>query len=279
MVDVMTSRIAVGDHEIHLNQAGKPGGVTLLFLHGSGPGATGASNWEAVLSDLGENFHCLAPDVIGYGDSSHPEPRPAGLGDFTRLRVETLLGLLDALGIERATVIGNSMGGMWTLGMARQAPERVERIVLMGAGGAPVPFGESLPHLVNFYDDPTVESMAALLNEFVFDPTTFGDDLRQIAADRLPRAIRPEVEKSHRATFNLAVPWDFSTDDLANIAVPTMILHGREDRFVRIESALYYFENIPDARLYGIGRCGHWLQIEHHERFVSALRNFIAGRL
>src|SRR4051812_23996932 len=107
MADVTTTRVVVGAHEFHVNQAGDPAASTLLFLHGSGPGATGASNWNAVLEELGEEYRCLAPDVIGFGDSTHPEPRPAGLGDFTGLRVTALLGLLDALGVKEATVVGN----------------------------------------------------------------------------------------------------------------------------------------------------------------------------
>lgn len=280
MADVMTTRVTVGEHAFHLNYSGKGGAPALLFLHGAGPGATGASNWQAVLEELGEDYQCLAPDVIGFGHSSHPDPRPAGLGEFTQLRVDALLGLLDALSIEQATVIGNSMGGMWTLGMVRQAPERIERIVLMGAGGAPLPFGESLPHLINFYDDPSVDNMAALLEEFVYEPALFGTDLKTIAAERLPRAIRPEVEASHRATFTMAdPPWDFTQQDLEAITQPALVIHGREDTFVRFEGGVYYFEHIPNARLYGIGKCGHWAQIEHHDRFVAAVRAFVEGHL
>jgi 2-hydroxymuconate-semialdehyde hydrolase len=279
MAEVSTTRVPVGEHEFHVNHAGEPAKTALLFLHGSGPGATGASNWQAVLEELGDEYYCVAPDVIAFGDSSHPNPRPIGLGAFTKLRVEALLGLLDALSIEQATVVGNSMGGMWSLGMTRTAPERVERLVLMGAAGAPVPLGASLPHLIAFYDDPTVESMAALLEEFVYDPDLFGDDLKNIAAQRLPRAVQPEVQKSHRATFDFSVPWEFTDADLAAITAPTLIIQGREDSFVRFEGSVYYFEHIPNARIYGIGKCGHWAQIEHHDLFVAALRSFIQGRL
>jgi 2-hydroxymuconate-semialdehyde hydrolase len=163
--------------------------------------------------------------------------------------------------------------------MARTAPERVERLVLMGAGGAPVELGASLPHLVNFYEDPTVESMASLLEEFIYDRDLFGDDLKHIAAQRLPRATNPEVEKSHRATFDFSVPWDFTEEDLAAISVPTLIIQSREDTFVRFEGGVYYFDHIPNARIYGIGKCAHWAQIEQHDLFVAALRNFLAGQL
>ena len=198
--EITTTKVAVGDYEFHLNQAGDPKNPAVVFLHGSGPGATGLSNWERVLADLGDDYFCLAPDVIGFGDSTHPDPPPQGIVPFTQLRVDTILGLLDALGIAKASFVGNSMGGMWSLGIVRQAPQRVENIVLMGSGGAPLPPGPAIPRLIGFYADPSTESMANLLKAFVYDPALFGNELDDIAALRLPRATRPDVRRSHEAT-------------------------------------------------------------------------------
>jgi 2-hydroxymuconate-semialdehyde hydrolase len=278
--DVHSSRIPVGDVEIHLNTSGPPDAPAILFLHGSGPGATGASNWEAVLADLGGEYHCLAPDVVGFGDSTHPDPPPRGLGPFTRLRIETLIGLLDKLGLDKVSLVGNSMGGMWSIGITGQAPDRVDKLVLMGAGGSPPEyFGPSLGKLINFYDAPTTEAMTELLRDFLYDPRRLGGQLEEIAAARLPRAARPEVERSHRATFDFSQPWPITPADLAAITQPTLIIHGREDKFVRFGGGVYYFEHIPNATLYGIGNCGHWTQIEHHDKFVAALRGFLRGEL
>jgi 2-hydroxymuconate-semialdehyde hydrolase len=58
-----------------------------------------------------------------------------------------------------------------------------------------------------------------------------------------------------------------------------LVIHGREDRFVKFEAGLWFFEHLPNARLYGIGKCGHWTQIEQHDRFVTALRDFMGGQL
>ena len=129
---ISTTRVVVGDHEILLNEAGNPANPAVLFLHGSGPGATGLSNWAAALNDLSDEYYCLAPDVLGFGDSTHPEPPPQGLAAFTSLRVQSLIGLLDYLDLSQVTPVGNSMGGIWSLGMALQAPDRLNKIVLMG---------------------------------------------------------------------------------------------------------------------------------------------------
>jgi 2-hydroxymuconate-semialdehyde hydrolase len=277
--EITTSEVAVGDNKFHLNQAGDPANPAIVFLHGSGPGATGLSNWEGVLKELGNEYFCLAPDMIGYGDSSHPDPRPQGIVPFTQLRVDATIGLLDELGVEKATFVGNSMGGMWSLGVVRQAPERVDKIILMGAGGSPIPAGPQIPALIGFYADPTTESMARLLKAFVYDPEMFGDKLDTIAAARLPRAIRPDVRLSHEATFDLTVPWVFTDEDMANVKQDVLIIHGREDKFVTFEAGLYFFEHIPNSRLYGIGKCGHWTQIEQQDKFIGAVRGFMTGNL
>jgi 2-hydroxymuconate-semialdehyde hydrolase len=161
-----------------------------------------------------------------------------------------------------------------------QHPKAVDKLVLMGAGGAPAEFlGPSLPGLVNFYDDPSAEAMSKLLTEFLYEPATLGGRLEDIAEARLPRAVRPEVERSHRATFDLSEPWRITEEQLAGIDHETLVIHGREDTFVTFGGGVHYFNKIRNARLYGIGNCGHWTQIEHHARFVAAVRSFLEGRL
>ena len=279
---IATRKVAVGDYELLLNEAGDPANPAVLFLHGAGPGATGLSNWEAVLSDLSSEFYCLAPDVLGFGDSTHPEPPPQGLAAFTSLRIQTLIGLIDELGLPLVTPVGNSMGGIWTLGMALQAPTRVDKIVLMGAGGAPIPTGPAIPGLAGFYNAPSTDAMTAMLEAFVYDPGQFGGDLRRIAERRMPHAVRADVQRSHVATFSdldPANPWSLTAEDVAGITQDVLVIHGREDRFVKFEAGLWFFEHLPNARLYGIGKCGHWTQIEQHDRFVTALRDFMGGQL
>ena len=112
-------------------------GEPLLFLHGSGPGATGTSNWQAVIEELGDRYYCLAPDMIGFGDSEHPENPPSGMKAFNLLQAKTLWELLDKLGVDKVHLVGNSMGGMISIRMALSQPERVETMLLMGSGGAP----------------------------------------------------------------------------------------------------------------------------------------------
>jgi 2-hydroxymuconate-semialdehyde hydrolase len=275
-VAIRTRDVAVGEYVLRVHETGDVGKDTVLFLHGSGPGATGLSNWEAVITDLADRYHCIAPDILGFGDSTHPDDPPRGMGPFGALRVETLLGLLDALGVDRTSLVGNSMGGLFSLRMVIAAPTRINKMVLMGSGGSPVGRGPELGRLVDFYDDPTVENMARLMSAFVYEPRMFGDRLHEIAASRMPRAIRPEVQRSHLATFDAAAPADVvSNEDLQAIEQQTLLIHGREDQFVPLAASYHFFEQIPNSQLHALGKCGHWTQIEHRARFVNLIDAFL----
>ena len=261
----------------HLSTSGDSSRPPVLWLHGSGPGVTALTNWDRLLEDLADDFHNLAPDVIGFGDSTHPDPPPEGLGPFTAYRVETLIALLDELGIDQVDLVGNSMGGIISLCLTLAHPERVRRIVLMGTGGAPVPPTPELLSLILFYEDPTVEAMATLMTAFVADPAAWGDRLDAIAAERLPRATRPEVERSHRATFAFSGdPLPISEETMATVAQPVLVVHGDTDRLMPLECGEWYAKTLPNARLDVVERAGHWLQVEHHDTFRDLVRGFLA---
>lgn len=271
----VTVPASIGDLTFHLHESGPAGAETILWLHGSGPGADAISNWEWQLAELGDEFHNIAPDVIGFGRSTHPDPPPHGLKAFTDLRVEALISLLDTLGIDRVTLVGNSMGGIISLSLALAHPERVARLVLMGGGGAPIGLTPELLKLITFYDNPTAEAMAELLSCFVDDPSFFGDDLDKIARHRLPNALRPEVERSHRATFSGGAPLDFSPEVIAALTMPVLIVHGEGDRLIPIAAGEYYAQHLPNARFERYPRTGHWLMIEQPAKFAAHIREFV----
>jgi 2-hydroxymuconate-semialdehyde hydrolase len=278
---IRTHDVKVGDYLFHLSETGPTDAEAIVWLHGSGPGATALSNWEWMIGELGDTYHCLAPDIIGFGDSTHPDPPPQGIGAFTMVRVDTLLSLLDELGLDSVNLVGNSMGGIISLALTQMAPDRVRRIVLMGSGGAPTEGGLSpgLLKLITFYDNPTAENMAELLTFFVHDPAFFGDRLAEIAAARLPRATRPEVERSHRATFSPGSggpALKVGPEDLAKITQPTLIVHGDDDKIVPLAAGQYFASHIPNARFEVFADTGHWLQIEQGPRFAALLRSFLA---
>jgi 2-hydroxymuconate-semialdehyde hydrolase len=277
----ITSRdVKVGAVSFHLNHSGDPRNEAVLWLHGSGPGATGMSNWEAIIEQLAGDFYNLAPDIIGFGDSTHPDPPPQGIAAFTKLRVDTILGLLDTLDLRKVNLVGNSMGGLISLCLVQKAPERISRVILMGSGGGPVTPSPELLKLVTFYNNPTTDSMAELLSCFVYDPAFWGDKLKDIAAQRIPRATRDDVRRSHLATFAPGQPPVlFSDEELAQIKHPVMVVHGREDRIIPVASSYHLAKHIPNAELHIFPKTGHWLQIEQSQRFANLARAFIKGEI
>ena len=96
MSEIDSRMVEVGTWRLNTLEAGDPGDPTILWLHGSGPGVSARSNWEALMQVL-PGYHHVAPDMLGFGDSSHPEDLPQGVGASARLRAETTLQLLDAL--------------------------------------------------------------------------------------------------------------------------------------------------------------------------------------
>jgi 2-hydroxymuconate-semialdehyde hydrolase len=278
---IRVSDVPVGDGmTMRVNQSGQPGQPVILMLHGSGPGVSGRSNWEALMTGLAEEYHCIAPDIIGFGDSTHPDPSPQGFVPNMTLRIDKLIRMLDELGVETVTLVGNSMGGMFSLRLAQMIPDRIDRMVLMGSGGMPglVPL-PGLLKLVTFYDDPSEQSMEDLLMLFVSDKEAFGPRIRDIAGERYAVATREDVRRSHLGTFAPGEFWTFPEDVLAGIPHRTLVVHGRDDAIVSPEGSYYLAANLPNADLYVLSHCGHWTQVEQAVRFRTILADFMEGRI
>ena len=281
MSDLTTRDIAVGEHTLHVHEAGDASAPAILWLHGSGPGVSALSNWERLITSLAPGYHHVAPDVLGFGDSSHPENPPKGITAFTELRADVTLALLDELGLDKVHVVGNSMGGMIALRMLQKAPERFDRVALMGSGGAPGMPTPALMKMVGFYADPTPAAMRELLTSFMENTALFGDRIDEIATNRVAVATRPEVQRSHAATFDMSGgrPLSFSPEELAAIPHEVLVIHGREDLVIPVDASYYMSTHLPNAQLHVIPHAGHWVQIEQPERFAAQAEVFFGEKL
>jgi 2-hydroxymuconate-semialdehyde hydrolase len=265
--------IIAADIPTNVHDTGEdPGGGPVLLLHGSGPGVSAWANWRLTLPALAQHFRVIAPDIMGFG---YTERRVDSydLGTWTRHAV----GVLDALGIERAHVVGNSFGGSVALSLAIHHPDRVRRLGLMGAVGLPFPITPGLDAVWGY--EPSVEAMADLLGIFTATPAP---SIAELAELRYQASIRPGVHEAYAAMFPAPRQrWvdalAHAEDDIATIASATMIFHGREDRVIPVETSLRLLELIPDAQLHVFGNCGHWTQIEHATDFNRLLRDFLLG--
>lgn len=268
-----TSRmVSTRDGKIHYNEAGE--GHPVVLLHGSGPGATGWSNFAPNVDMLAKQFRVLAVDMPGWG-------RSAAVTRDDRDHVEAAVRFLDELGIDKAAFVGNSMGGTTTLNFAVRHPDRISHAVTMGttapppavfsAAGGP---SEGLKVLFHAYDDPSPKNISALVDVMTFDSGFATDELiaqRSEAARANPDHLRNFIEGRHRPTR--VAP----AEDLIRINVPTLLFHGRDDRVVNYENSLRLVSLIPDSRLVVINRCGHWLQIEHADEFNRTVAEFITA--
>ena len=128
------TQVDVGGIRTNVLQAGD--GAPVVLVHGSGPGVTAYANWRLTIPALAQRFRVVAPDMLGFGFTERPVPPM--VCDTDRW-VAHLVGLLDALGLEKVSLVGNSFGGGIALRLAARHPDRVERLVLMGAVGVPFP--------------------------------------------------------------------------------------------------------------------------------------------
>lgn len=269
-----TSRtIEVPSGTIHYHEAGPADAAPIVLLHGSGPGATAWSNYKDNLPALARRFRVLAPDQTGWGKSS-----PVTFED--RDHVQLLVELLDAWGIQRTAVVGNSMGGGTALRFAALHPDRVSHVITMGAGAAgpnihtPAGLTEGLRILREAYVDPSPETMRRLVEVMTFAPGFATDEL---VKERSANARRGQV---HLDNFIAGMAkgrrFQASAEQLAGIQAPTMIIHGRDDRVVPLEGSLRLVSLIKNARAVILNQCGHWAQLEHADEFNRLVADFVA---
>lgn len=247
-------------------------GAPVLLIHGSGPGVSAWANWRLVMPALAQQARVIAPDMVGFGYTERPQGFVYSMDAWVRQAV----GLLDALGIERTDLVGNSFGGGLSLALAIAHPERVRRLVLMGSAGVSFPLTEGLDAVWGY--TPSVENMRAIMDYFAFDQGLMSDDLARL---RYEASIRPGFQESFAAMF--PAPRQRWIEALASAeadirALPhqALVIHGREDRVIPLSTSLTLSSWIQRSQLHVYGQCGHWTQIEHAARFARLVGDFLA---
>lgn len=247
-------------------------GRPVVFIHGSGPGVTAYANWRLVMPGLAPNFRTLAPDMVGFGYTE----RPDGVTYNVQVWADQVIGFMDALDIRTASLVGNSFGGAIALRLVTQHPERVDRLVLMGSMGVSFPITEGLDRVWGY--QPSVENMRQMLGIFAYSPQLANDD--QLARVRYEASIQPGFQEAFSSMFPpprqdsveaMATP----EDDLRKIDKETLIVHGRDDKVIPLDTSLRLLQLIDRSQLHVFGRCGHWTQIERAGDFVRLVDDFL----
>jgi 2-hydroxymuconate-semialdehyde hydrolase len=261
--------VSAGGIDTNYHDAGT--GDPVLLIHGSGPGVTAWANWRTVIPSLSEEFRTIAPDMVGFGYTARPPDAVYELDTW----VKHALDFLDALGIERTHIIGNSFGGALALALAIRAPARVDRLVLMGSAGLAFDLTAGLDAVWGY--EPAIENMHRLVDLFTYDKKYLTDDLVRM---RYEASIRPGYQESYARMFpaprqdgikSLASP----EDDIAALSNQTLIVHGRDDRVIPLASSYRLHQLISRSELHVFGQCGHWTQIEHNARFCRLVADFL----
>ena len=272
LTEASTARdVQTKEWKLHYNEAGS--GHPIIMTHGTGPGATGWSNFNPNLGPLSKKFRVILLDQPGWGGSDphdpSKEPRPV-----TNARAIKLL--MDELGLEKAALIGNSMGGGATLQFAIDYPERMSHLITMGSGAPGVniiqPLGplEGIRIIRETYMNPTPENFKRLVSIMVYDDSFVGEELIQ---QRSKAALANQTHLDNWLKPGVMVPLDMAK--LTQTKAPSLIFHGRDDRVVPLEGSLRLVSAIPDSRLVVFNHCGHWAQVEHAADFNWMVEEFI----
>jgi pimeloyl-ACP methyl ester carboxylesterase len=244
-------------------------GDPVVLLHGSGPGVSAWANWQHTIPGLAKEFRVIAPDTVGYGATSRPDDVIYSLRTWT----DHIVGFLDVLGLERVSLVGNSLGGRMALDMAERHPDRVTRMVLMGSPGVGMAVTDGLKALRAY--EPSLENMRALLLDyFAVDKSIITDDLVRIRYD-----ASVETFDAYRSMFSdprhKGNELGITEEQARSIRTPALLVHGREDKVVPAEVSWTMLQLLQDADLHVFARCGHWTQIERAREFVEVVSTFL----
>ena len=276
MANYTKKKVNTGNFTSFYCEGGEGNKDTIIFLHGSGPGANAESNWSKALEILGEKFHVIAPDMLGFGHTDLPDNTDMTFWEWTTARVQQILEIMDYNKIEKAHLVGNSMGGIVSLNAVLYDPSRFERLALMGSGGGKTTGGPT-PEIVrmkNFFKDPTIQAFRNLISWFLYDESVLGEELEQIVASRYENIMRPEIRELYPKLFGAPMEVVIPPSALRRIQQPVLLIHGYEDQFVSRESSLSLLEHLPNAELVLLKQCGHWAQIEKQSRFIELTEQF-----
>ena len=248
--------------KIHYVEAGS--GPTVILLHGLG-GSTQV--WQLNIAALAEKYHVVVPDQIGFGKSDKP---------LVNYRIRTYVDFLDQfckqLKIERASLVGNSMGGWIAAAYTASFPDRVDKLVLVDAAGHAPP--KDFDTRVFYGLNPTTRDGMKVLVAKVFYNKLFLTDaaIDQAIAARLAAGDGYTINS---ITESIIRGEDYLDDTVKTIKRPTLLIWGKQDGLVPVAEGELFKKDIAGSQLVVFDQCGHMPQIEKPAEFNAAVIKFL----
>ena len=263
--------VSVGDLEVHYNDYGNDDHGSVIFIHGSGPGASGHSNFKGNIQYLVDaGYRVVVPDMPGFGYSSKPVDRDYTT-DFFRA---ALVGLIEGLGIRQCALIGNSLGGAISIRTALDHPGLISKLVLMAPGGieeldtymAMPAMAKMISNFVGGALDR--EGLRNVLKTLVYDPGHVTDELvderwailQNQPPEVLGRMIIPNMEA-----------------ELGNLQCPVLSFWGIDDELLPAGGGLKITRACKPSRNIEVADCGHWVMVEHQRMFNATCLDFLVN--
>ncbi len=261
--------VQAGPIRMHYLEFGNKDGPPVVFLHGSGPGNSAWANFRLNKDSFAEaGFRVLMPDMIGFGYSD----KPLNLGDYTlQLFCDTLMAGLRALGVEKCSFVGNSLGAGVAIQIALDHPEFVEKLILMGPGCLEEQGAYwTMPGIAKMMEankaGMSKETQADVMRLFAFDPKHVTQeliDMRWVIAQDQPKEVLTTMKTPELGSR------------MKELTCPILTFWGANDEFMPPQGKEKCLKANDQSRFIEVNACGHWVMIEHSRMFNAASIDFL----
>ncbi|RKQ34644.1 alpha/beta fold hydrolase [Oceanobacillus halophilus] len=278
--EIKTVKLKLNDIDVNCYLAGESGSPVIL-LHGAGVDSARIS-WSEVIGFLSKKHRVFAPDLPGYGDSDKPNVEYS-----LSFYIDILKQIMDSLHLEKTNLVGLSLGGGLSLGYTLEYPDRVEKLVLVGAWGL---FSKLPYHLLSYwYTKSFLNELSykwssksrrfvkwTLLNSLFGNPNNVPEELVDeiYASLQAPHAGKAFMSFQRSEITRTGLRTKLA-ERLSEINKRTLIVHGSKDTTVPIKHALEAHKAFKDSEIYVMKGCKHWSQKERPEEFTRVITRFL----